>query len=459
MIKAAAEAGLPRDQVERFVKAGYVPLSEPDGGMLPFHAAARRADRTGGPEWLALGGKRGPGKSHTVMAQILDDITRCPNLKVLFLRKIKGSAKESLEDVIRRVFKYTPHDPTNSGLVLGNGSRVVIGGYKDANDIDKYLGVEYDIIVVEECTQLTEDKITKLRGSLRSSNVNWRPRLYLTTNADGVGLAWFKTMIIEPHRKGKETDTFFLDVTGIHNPFINDEYNAWLDKLKGAIRKAWKDGDWDAFAGMAFPMWNEELHVIKPFEIPLEWPRVRAIDDGTAAPWCCLWIAKDPVTRRQYVYREAYQAELTTDQQIDRIHDMTLPSETFQFNYADPALWQRKTYKDKIYSVADNYRDRNIYLTRADNDRIAGKRKVDNVLSIQPDGLPGLQIFETCTHTIEQLATLARDKNNPEDVDTTAEDHAYDPLRYSQTNVGAIQQPLPPTSREYQHPAAALKGL
>ena len=301
MARACREAGLPVDQTERFIKCGYVPLV----GMLPFHAAARSADKFGGPEWIALGGKRGPGKSHTIMAQVMDDCLRVANLKVLFLRRIQKSAKESMEDVIRKVFTYTPHTLTNNGLSLDNGSRVIVGGYKDANDIDKYLGIEYDAIVIEECTQITEEKMMKLRGSLRSSKTAWRPRVYLSTTADGVGLAWFKKLFIEPYRQHTESLTRFFDVTNIHNPFINAEYEAWLDSLTGALRKAWREGDWDAFAGMAFPMWNQEMHVIPPFEIPNDWPRWRAIDEGTAAPWCCLWFTKDPITRRQYVYREA----------------------------------------------------------------------------------------------------------------------------------------------------------
>lgn len=453
MATAAHDAGLPKDQTERFIKSGYVPLI----GMLPFHAAARLADRRGGPEWIALGGKRGPGKSHTILAQVgLDDLMRVDNLKALFLRRIQKSARESLEDVIRRVFAYTPHTMTDDGLKLDNGGQVVIGGYKDTNDIDKYLGIEYDIIVVEECTQITEDKIIKLRGSLRTSKQNWRPRIYLSTNADGIGLAWFKKMFITPNREGRETDTRFFDVTKIHNPFINEEYEQWLNKLTGALGKAWRDGDWDAFAGMAFPMWNQEYHVIQPFDIPAEWNRWRAIDEGTAAPWCCLWIAMDPQTRRQYVYREAYQAELTTGQHTDRIKDMTLPGERITFNFADPALWQRKSKANSIYSTADEYKDAGIPLTRADNDRISGKRKIDDLLTIKADGYPGVQIFNHVTHLIEQLSTLARDKLNPEDVDTTAEDHSYDAFRYGQTNERKTMQPPP---KPQHHPLTGVRGL
>ena len=41
-----------------------------------------------------------------------------------------------------------------------------------------------------------------------------------------------------------------------------------------------------------------------------------------------------------------------------------------------------------------------------------------------------MAFFNTCTETISQLPAIPLDKKNPEDVDTKAEDHLYDALRY-----------------------------
>lgn len=453
MLIAMREAGIPRDQAERFTLAGYVPLD----GMLPFHAMAREADKPSGPEWIALGGKRGPGKSHTTMAQVLDDCQRVAGLKVLFLRKIQKAARESLEDVIRRVFLYTPHTLTEDGLKLANGSRVIIGGFKDEKDIEKYLGIEYDLIVIDECTQISETKKDKLRGSLRTSKAHWRPRIYLSTNADGIGLLWFKKMFVEPARAGKETITRFLDVTHIHNPFVNPEYHAWLNSLTGPLAKAWRDGDWDAFAGMAFPQWNRERHVVQPFDIPSHWIKWKATDWGYASPFCTLWLTKDPDTRRQYVYREFYAALLTDRQQARGIKDMSPIGEVYAFHYADPSLWERKNREGEVFSTADEYLAEGIRLTKGDNDRLSGKRKINNLLADLPDGEPGIQIFENCPHLIEQLSTLASDPHNPEDVDTDQEDHAYDTLRYAETNERKVD--APPPRKQISHPMAGVKGL
>jgi len=433
---AARDAGCPRDQTELFIRAGYVPIP----GFLPFHAAARAADQSDGPEWIALGGKRGPGKSHAAMAQaVLDDCQRVEGLKFLFLRKVMKTAAESLEDLVRRLCAYVPHKQTANEIEFTNGSRVLLGGFKDERDIDKYLGIEYDGILAEECTQLSERKIDAIRGSLRTSKANWRPRIYLTTNADGPGLMYFKRRFVEPARNHTEKRTRFIDVTHIDNPFINPEYQEWLNNLTGPLRKAWRDGDWDAFAGMSFPDWNHERHIIKPFDIPDNWPKWRAIDWGLAAPFCCLWFAKNPDTKRVYVYREYYQAELTDSQQAEVIKTSTPQNElaVIKFTYADPSMWSRKAIKnasEQFYTTAQEYARCGVQLTKGDNDRLSGIRKVHNHLADLADGEPGLQVFENCPHLIEQMESLAADKNNPEDVDTDQEDHAFDTLKYGLTN-------------------------
>lgn len=456
MIEAMRDANCPADQAERFITSGYIALE----GMLPFHAWAREADKAGGPDMIALGGKRGPGKSHTIMAQVgLDDCQRYDGLKVLFLRKIQKSAAESFEDVILRVFAFTPHSHNREGVKFLNGSRIIIGGFKDEKDIEKYLGIEYDIIVIEEATQITETKLDKLRGSLRTSKGGWRPRMYMSTNADGVGLAWFKKRFVEPARSKTEARTRFLDVTKIHNPFVNVEYEDWLDSLQGALRKAWRDGDWDAFAGMAFPQWNREVHTCEPFDIPAHWIKWRASDWGSSAPFCTLWFTKDPDTRRIYIYRELYQAGLTDRQQARMILDLTPAGEKIFVHYADPnSYWVGHNKDNKIYTSADEYKAEGVILTKADNDRLSGKRKLNNLLAPLPDGLPGIQVFSNCPHLIDQMGSLASNPRNPEDVDTDGEDHAYDTARYGLTNEKKAEQQAAP-KQPFRHPLAGVKGL
>jgi hypothetical protein len=111
------------------------------------------------------------------------------------------------------------------------------------------------------------------------------------------------------------------------------------------------------------------------------------------------------------------------------------PSEKVRLTYADPSMWTKKTHEEKTFSTADEYRAEGVPLVEADNDRLTGVRKVKTLLADLPDGLPGLQIFSTCTDLVRTLPALVRDAVHVEDVDTKGDDHDYDMLRYGLTNV------------------------
>lgn len=443
LITAARDAGMPREQIEGFIARGYVPLPQ----MLPFHAAARQADRIGGPDEIALGGTRGPGKSHAVFAQVaLDDCQRIPGLKILFLRKVLKAASEAFEDLVVKVLAYTPHDRKLGQVSFPNGSRILIGGYRVEADIEKYLGIEYDAVAIEEATQLSERTRQAIGGSVRSTKPGWRPRKYYTSNPAGIGLKWFKRDFVLPWRAGTEKFTRYFHGEYKGNPFLDEGYIRYLNGLTGSLAKAWRLADWDAFEGMAISEWNYDRHTCDPFEIPDYWPRWRAVDWGYANPWCCLWLAKQPDIERIYVYREAYATQLTDPQQAQRILDMTPPAENILFTFADPSMWASKTQSETVTTTADVYARLGVPLTRADNHRMNGNRKLHNLMADLPDGEPGLVIFRTCSNLIRTLPDLPSDERNPEDVDTAAEDHGYDALRYGFTNI-RIKAELPPEYR------------
>ena len=61
---------------------------------------------------------------------------------------------------------------------------------------------------------------------------------------------------------------------------------------------------------------------------------------------------------------------------------------------------------------------------------------------MQQSGRPRLQIFNNCPNLIRELQSIPLDKSNPEDVDTKAQDHAYDALRYLIMSRPRINDPL-----------------
>lgn len=436
-IQAGADAGCPRDQVERLIKAGYIPLP----WQWAFHAAAREADHDMGPVDIGLGGARGPGKSHGVMSQVaLDDCQRVPGLKVLFLRQTGVAAKESFDDLIEKVVTgHVAFERTGGGLKFKNKSRVVLGGFHDENDIDKYIGIEYDIIVVEELNQLSEEKYQKLRGSLRTSKPNWRPRMYTSFNPGGSGHAFVKERYIIPFREGAERDTRFVGSTYKSNPYLNKEYLNYLEGLPGDLGKAWREGEWDIFAGQYFSEFRYDIHVVKPFSILPHWPRIIMGDYGYSKPSAIYWAAIDE-DGNFIVYRELYVTNHTYEQLVTEIVANTPVSEMDKIKYwvFDPAIWAKKgetelSGMEIMYRKYKEITGMGLNIQRATNDRVIGWNLVREYMVPYLKGdvvIAALQIFSTCVNLIRTLPTLLYDKNKVEDLDTDGEDHAADSVRY-----------------------------
>ena len=277
MAQTAKAAGVPADSLRRFLAAGYVPQPK----QMQFHAACRECDKPDGPDQVGFGGARGGAKSHGVFAQVaLDDCQRVPGIKALFLRKIAKNAREQFEDLRRAVLSYAPHEYNRQqGMItFANGSRVLLGHFRTEADVDQYLGLEYDLIGIEEATTLTLAKYKTLRDSNRTSKSNWRPRIYLTTNPGNIGHVWFKERFITPARKHSETKTRFVFSTVEDNRFLDSDYRKKLEENTGWKLRAYRYGDWDIAAGQYFSTWRYEHHVCKPFRIPPHWTVWCALD-------------------------------------------------------------------------------------------------------------------------------------------------------------------------------------
>ncbi len=437
-IQIAKSVGSPRDQVDNFISRGYIPLP----WQWEFHAKARLADIDGGPVDLGTGGARGPGKSHAVLSQVaIDDCQRVSGLKCLFLRQTGVAAKESLGDLVDKVLRgRIDYVKTGELVRLGDNCRILLGGFKDASDIDKYIGIEYDIIIVEELNQLNEDKYEKLRGSLRTSKPNWRPRMYTSFNPGGIGHAFVKNRYIIPFRKKQEKETRFIGSTYKSNPYLNKEYIEYLEGLKGDLGKAWREGEWEIFAGQFFSEFRYDLHTCKPF-IPLsDIPKYGGKDWGRVASFVFLAAALDVVEmedgrkfHRMWIYQEVDGTEKTPKQWAKIIADRVNLNEFIKIQ-CDTKMFSPGD--DGSISITDQFKNAykdlgyNPRLKKSNKDRISGWSVVHDWLSIAPDGLPYLMITENCVNLITTLPELIHDDIKVEDVDTTGPDHWADALRY-----------------------------
>lgn len=403
--------------------------------------------------YLLYGGARGGSKSHFVRwylvywlinSYIHDGLENvrvglfCETYPDLRDRQINKMAVEF--PLWLGQIKETQQDGLCFFLAPGLGGGKI--ALRNLDDPSKYQSAEFAVIAVDELTKIKLDTFNILRGSLRWPGVH-RTLFIGATNPGGIGHMWVKQFWLDkqfpPEMDGIKDQFAFIQSLPADNPYLDQSYWDELNSLPPDLRRAWVEGDWNVFEGQAFTSWRPDKHIVQPFTIPEWWPKTRGIDWGYNNPWCCLWGARDPDTGRRYIYRELYLTELTDRQQARAVRENTDVAELINLTFADPSMWARKTTGNNVTSTADEYAAEGVTLTRASNDRLDGKRKVDRLLGNLPDGSPGLQVFSTCVNLIRTLPALPYDRTRVEDVDTDAEDHAYDALRYLLTNDSQVQ--------------------
>lgn len=320
------------------------------------------------------------------------------------------------------------------------------GGYialRNLDDPAKYASSEFAAEAVDEITKNPRQTFDDLRFRLRWPGVEHNPFL-AASNPGSIGHAWVKKLWIDGDFSGDDenldaNEFEFVPAKAGDNPYLPASYWKRLNSLPPAMRRAMLDGDWNVFEGQVFGDWREDLHVCEPFPIPDDWPKWVSIDYGYSAPFCALWLARSP-DRRLYVYRERYTAGWRARQQAIEIRGASR-NEDIELYAADPSMWAKREGLSGD-SLAEEYAAEGIQLQKANNDRRAGLEYVREDLNWKalPGGAdddhgrvlkpPRLQVFNTCRNLIRTLPALPYDKVRVEDVDTRADDHGYDALRY-----------------------------
>tara|TARA_E500000318_G_scaffold11903_2_gene10769 strand:- start:7529 stop:8422 length:894 start_codon:yes stop_codon:yes gene_type:complete len=217
------------------------------------------------------------------------------------------------------------------------------------------------------------------------------------------------------------------------NPYLSaqGDYEAMLLSLPEHQRKQLLEGDWDIKEGAAFTEFSRDDHVIEPFDVPRNWVKFRACDYGYGSYSAVLWFAVSP-SEQLIVYRELYVSKVLATDLADMINELEAEDGNIKYGVLDSSLWHKRG--DTGPSLAEQMIQRGCRWRPSDRSRgsrVSGKNEIHRRLQIDDiTEEPRLVFFNTCTNTISQIPAIPLDKKNPEDVDTRAEDHIYDALRY-----------------------------
>ena len=451
---------IPADIKEDFLEEDANIVFKPNPGPQTDFLAATEKE-------VLYGGARGGGKSYSL---IVDPLRYChlENARALIVRKTMPELRDMInhaQRLYRQAFPEVRWKEQEKEFKFPSGARIEFGYAENEQDAQRYQGQAYTWIGIDEVGLYPTDRIfTLLKGSLRSVDPRIPTFLRMTCNPGGAGMVWLKEQFVDaapwnetfhipvaqPDGSVEYITRRFIPAKLSDNPYLNQtvDYRNMLLSLPDKLKKMWLEGRWDIIEGAAFEEFDPSIHVVEPFDIPSGWPKFRACDWGFSTNFCVLWFACD-YENTLWVYREFYGKGLTADVFAQRVRNME-GNEHIQYGVMDSSVWARRG--DVGPPVPEIMRQNGCLWRPSDRSpgsRKNGKMEVHRRLRVFNDILTEklsskLKIFHTCRNLIRTLPMLPLDRNDMEDIDTKAEDHAYDALRY-----GLMSRPIDPVKWDF----------
>ena len=210
---------------------------------------------------VAFGGARGGGKSWVVDFKIgllgrrygrPDEYSE--GIKMILIRRTLKDVEQNhlakLKILLKNLAKYNANDKQFN---FKNGATLKLAYCDCDGDADHFQGPEYDIIFLEEATQLKPEWIKKIVASCRGVN-NFPHRVYYTCNPGGPGHAYIKRLFVDRIFEGDEKpeEYEFIQARVTDNKILMEyspEYVNFLKNLPPTIREAWLNGSWQIYSG------------------------------------------------------------------------------------------------------------------------------------------------------------------------------------------------------------------
>ncbi len=359
---------------------------------------------------------------------------RYSSIKILIIRRTLSELRENhILPMLSELNGLAEYSESKKIFDFPNKSRITLGYMDSERDVLRYQGQEYDIIAIDEATQLTEYQFSTLKACLRGAN-DLPKRMYLTCNPGGVGHAWVKRLFIDRIFQANENpeDYSFIPAKVYDNEILvnsDPDYIKQLESLPHELREAWLCGNWDIFEGQFFSEFSRETHVIQPFDTSHCAHHWAAMDYGFDM-LAVLWLSSDS-SGNIFIERELAQSGLT----LSKAAELTASycDESTEYIVASPDLWNRR--QDSGLSGVEIMGSQNDLppLIKADNRRVIGWRYLRELLSARGDLFPSrLSVFENCSGLIRCLPALLHDRKNPEDASGEPHSitHLPEALRY-----------------------------
>lgn len=271
---------------------------------------------------LLLSGAAGTGKSFGVMAWLHGFLLENPGARALVCRKTHVSLTSSTlvtlrEKVLRRDidnghlhwFGGSAAEPP--GFRYNCGSFIAVGGLDRSSRV---LSTEFDVIVVDEATEVTAEDLDVLVTRLRN---NKAPRQQLVCMTNPGPPSHHLKMRCDAKRmrmlysRHEDNPALYNLATGEWTEYGRSYINR-LDSLTGVRYERLRWGKWVSAEGLIYSDFNDAVHVRPGSFSPTSGRVVVSIDFGFTNPTSCTWTWIDD-DGRSLVYREIYKTGLLVE--------------------------------------------------------------------------------------------------------------------------------------------------
>ena len=459
-MKKKEQVAEPKPVIRELEEIETVPEEEQNVVFKP-NAGPQTEFLAAGEREVLYGGSAGGGKSFAMLADPLRYMGH-PAFSGLLLRHTTEELRELIfksQELYPKVWKGIKWSERKMQWLAPSGARLWMSYLDRDNDVMRYQGLAFSWIGFDELTQWsTPFAWNYMRSRLRSTAHDLPIFMRATTNPGGVGHQWVKKMFINPAPFGEAFDATDIETGEVlkypaghskagkslfkrrfiparlsDNPYLAEsgDYEAMLLSLPEHQRKQLLEGDWDVKEGAAFSEFNRDIHVVEPYAIPSNWIKFRSCDYGYGSYSGVLWFAVSP-SEQLVVYRELYVSKVLATDLADMILEVEAGDGNIRYGVLDSSLWHNRG--DTGPSLAEQMIKKGCRFRPSDRSkgsRVSGKNELHRRLQVDEfTNEPRIVFFNNCIETISQIPSIPLDKKNPEDVDTNAEDHLYDALRY-----------------------------
>ncbi len=231
--------------------------------------------------------------------------------------------------------------------------------------------------------------------------------------------------------KSNSPNVWYEFMEWMDNPYLNREAVEELSKtLPDDELESRRYGRFKQNEGLVYPEFDENVHVIDPFPIPMEWQDIISIDPGLNNPLSAHWYCVD-YDRTVYVVAEHFMAKKDVAYHAERIKEISSSlSWKRRFDGRIEALIDSAANQKTLAScksVTELFFEQGIAVNpNVNKDLFAGISRVKQYLKVV-DGKPKIYIFRNCVNLIRELKSYWwGEGDNPKKTD----DHALDELRY-----------------------------